>query len=142
MSLKALQWAWMQDLKHSSKIILLALADYASDQGQCFASTKHLAQKCGMARSSICSQLRVLQEKKLLTSIKQHSARGYRQANRYQLSLSPDSVRQSPAVGQGGVREPDSNSINSNKNSNKNVLCPVPGLRLLENENPALKGAI
>lgn len=107
MSLKAWQWAWTQELKHSCKIVLLALADYANDDGQCYASTKHLAQKCGMARSSICEQLRILQQKKLLITIKQHCAQGYRKSNRYQLVQSPAPEHLSPGAGHTYVREPD-----------------------------------
>ncbi len=49
MSLKQSLWVWQQRLKPGPKLVLLALADYANDQGQCYPSLKQLQRKSGFA---------------------------------------------------------------------------------------------
>lgn len=45
--------AWHVALPHADKIVLLALADNANDEGYCFPSSSTLARKCGMDERSI-----------------------------------------------------------------------------------------
>lgn len=44
---------WKLDLPHAEKIVLLALADNASDEGQCYPSNATLMKKCGLEERSI-----------------------------------------------------------------------------------------
>lgn len=44
---------WAVTLPHADKLVLLALADNASDEGACFPSITTLSAKCGMDRSTI-----------------------------------------------------------------------------------------
>lgn len=57
MSLKQTQWAWDLPLKPGLKLVLLALADYANDQGECYPSLKQLQKKSGFARSTLIEHL-------------------------------------------------------------------------------------
>lgn len=50
MSVKALTWAWAQELPTATKIVLMALADHADDDGVCWPGMKGVAAKCGINR--------------------------------------------------------------------------------------------
>ena len=53
MSIKVMAWAWEQEIKPITKIVLLALADHADDDGICWPGIKSIAAKCGLHRVSI-----------------------------------------------------------------------------------------
>lgn len=50
-----MQWAWQQPLRSSTKIVLLALADYADTSGRCWPNIATLAKKCGLSCASFLS---------------------------------------------------------------------------------------
>ncbi|MCT1437160.1 helix-turn-helix domain-containing protein [Brachybacterium paraconglomeratum] len=54
MSYKITRWAWQQDdLPHTPKVVLLALADYAdNEKGECYPSISAIAAKLGYSASS------------------------------------------------------------------------------------------
>lgn len=50
--------AWLEDLPHTRKIVLLALADCAMQStGECFPSVRVLAAKCGLSQSAVRAQI-------------------------------------------------------------------------------------
>lgn len=53
MSLAALSWAWDAELPCARKMVLLALADHADQDNDCFPSQKRLATFCSLARPTI-----------------------------------------------------------------------------------------
>ena len=54
MSLRALTWAWEQELTNSSeKLVLLAIADHANDDGMCWPSMSHVAERCLLSTRQI-----------------------------------------------------------------------------------------
>jgi hypothetical protein len=53
MSVKIMTVVWTLDLPHADKIVLLALADNANDDGYCYPSTTTVSKKCGMAERSV-----------------------------------------------------------------------------------------
>jgi len=55
--------AWNTDLKASTKMVLLALCDNASDEGMCFPSIKTTAKKCSMSTRSVQGHIAKLIEK-------------------------------------------------------------------------------
>jgi hypothetical protein len=61
MSIALMSAAWKAELPTTRKIVLLALADNASDQGECYPSIPALAQQCGMSERSIYQCLRELE---------------------------------------------------------------------------------
>ena len=59
MSIKAMNWAWEQKLPPSSKLILMAIADAADEEGDCWPKVKTIAKKCGVSDRTV---QRVLKE--------------------------------------------------------------------------------
>lgn len=53
MSIRLMTEVWQLDLPHAEKIVLLALADNASDDGECYPSNATLMKKCGLEERSI-----------------------------------------------------------------------------------------
>lgn len=68
---------------HTTKLVLIALADNANDQGVCWPSVPTLAKKCGLTRQGVMAQIGKLEEAKLLT-VERTNGRG----NRYVLNPS------------------------------------------------------
>lgn len=93
MSIKALNWVWQQPIKGNSKLVLLALADCASDDGECWPGIKTIAKKCGISRNTAIGNMRKLKKLGLLASERRYTEAGRRTSNRYTLSLSPEYLR-------------------------------------------------
>lgn len=53
MSIKAMNWAWEQKLPPSSKLILMAIADAADEEGDCWPKVKTIAKKCGVSDRTV-----------------------------------------------------------------------------------------
>lgn len=71
---------------HTQKLVLLALADNANDEGKCWPSIATIARKCQLAERSVYRQLSRLGELNLL----KYSSGGGNKSNRYTLRLTPD----------------------------------------------------
>jgi hypothetical protein len=53
MSIKLMTLAWQVALKHGDKLVLLALADNANDEGLCWPSIATIGRKCGMGECTV-----------------------------------------------------------------------------------------
>jgi hypothetical protein len=53
MSIKLMTKAWELDLKSNEKLVLIAMADHANDDGDCYPSVTKMAVKCGMTRQGV-----------------------------------------------------------------------------------------
>lgn len=54
MSIRALNWAWGQEIRPTEKLLLLALSDHSNDEDfTCWPSLTHLAKKTGMDRATV-----------------------------------------------------------------------------------------
>lgn len=62
MSVRAVSWAFEQKLKTSSKLVLLALADYVGQDGEAYPSIETLESKTSLERKAIFRALRVLKD--------------------------------------------------------------------------------
>ena len=62
---------WETHLSATSKIVLLALADYANEEKECWPSQKKLAEKCGLSYRTVVYQLKYLAKNNYITSEKQ-----------------------------------------------------------------------
>ncbi len=82
MSAEATFWAWRQELKHTTKIVLLALADYNSPSGECYPSSESLAKKTGLSKRQVLREIDVLIETNLMTVTK-----AVGRSNRYHLNI-------------------------------------------------------
>jgi DNA-binding transcriptional MerR regulator len=126
MSINTMSLVWKMAVKGNQKLILLALADHADDEGICWPGVKGIAKKCGVSRSSVIDHLKKLECLGLLSKQKRNDEHGYRRSNLYVLNLditqSPeiqrrknqrrDSDNQSPIIGPSRVQDLDGNNIN------------------------------
>lgn len=89
MSLDALTWAFGQDLDPARKIVLLALADYADDNGRCWPSQETMTAKTSLSVRSIRTHLRALEAEGLIVTTHRSRPDGGRSSNEYTLPLTP-----------------------------------------------------
>lgn len=66
MSIKLMSAVWEMDLPDSEKLVLLALADWAGDDGRCWPSVGQMAKKCSKSERTVQATLRSLCGKGLL----------------------------------------------------------------------------
>lgn len=85
MSLKALTWAFDQELKPDLKIVLLALADYADGDGVCWPGQKSIAAKAGMSERTVREKLSALEELGYIARRRRQNSEGYRSTDEYKL---------------------------------------------------------
>jgi hypothetical protein len=119
MSIKAMNWAWTIRLEPCPKLVLLALADIADDNGRAWPSVRHLADKCGVSGRTIQRVLRDLSGKSipgstpLITITDRHEKNRRQTSSMYSLSLpggEGDKLSPSPARAKlAGHREGDNN---------------------------------
>lgn len=62
MSIALMTQAWKSIFGSTAKMVLLALADNANDQGECFPSVSMLAEKCSLSERAVFKQLDLLEE--------------------------------------------------------------------------------
>ena len=86
MSFKLAGWAWDQQLPAGEKLLLLALADTANDDGECWPGRKRLAVKCGITPRSVTSHIKALQGRGLLRVEEQYRDDGSQTSSRYFLA--------------------------------------------------------
>ena len=66
MSIKVMSWVWEQDLPPLDKIVLMAIADHADDDGYAWPGMKRIAEKCSMEKRTVQRHVEKLQEQQLL----------------------------------------------------------------------------
>lgn len=88
MSNEAITWAFKQQLPTTQKFILVALADYADESGQCFPSHNKTAERVGASRSTVRRAIKQLTEQGYLTYVREQRKDGTFTSNRYSLNLS------------------------------------------------------
>lgn len=89
MSIRASNWAWGQGLPPSQKVLLLALADQADDDGICWPSMKTLAKKICADPRTAQRNMRELEAAKLVSVEPRHRPDGDSTSNIYRLALTP-----------------------------------------------------
>ena len=82
-----MNWAWQQALKPVPKLVLMALADAADDQGICWPSVATLASKVGVSTRTVRRVMQELIRGKLLATEQRYRSDGSCSSNRYRLSL-------------------------------------------------------
>jgi len=86
-SIFAMNWAWQQDLRPTPKLILMALADAADDQGVCWPSVSTVAAKCRVSDRTVRRIMCTLVTQGLLVSDQRYREDGSCSSNRYRLLL-------------------------------------------------------
>lgn len=79
----------MDDLSSSQRWLLVVLASYANKKGECWPSQKSLAEVTGLTRQTVNTCLKVLVEKKYITSRKRKDPAGDLTTNIYRLMVKP-----------------------------------------------------
>lgn len=87
MSNKAMDWAWEQDLPPMEKLVLVAMADNASEDGICWPGQKFVAKKCGIKRESVNRVIKRLIKKGKIKLEHRYDDEGRQKSNRYILDL-------------------------------------------------------
>jgi len=82
-----MNWAWRQALTPTLKLVLMALADAADDQGVCWPSVSTLATKCTVSTRTVQRSLRALIDSRLLIAEARRRRDGSSISNRYRLLL-------------------------------------------------------
>jgi len=80
-----MNWAWRQTLTPTLKLVLMALADSADDQGVCWPSVSTLAKKCSVSTRTVRRSLRVLMDSGMLIAEARRRGDGSSTSNRYRL---------------------------------------------------------
>lgn len=88
MSIKAMNWAFEQDLQPPLKVILLALADWADGDGIAFPGQKSLSAKTSIPERSLRRHIAELEELGYIARRRRTTAGGQRTSDEYKL-LSP-----------------------------------------------------
>lgn len=88
MSYKATAWAYELELPSPRKFVLVALADFADENGTCFPSQHRLMRMTGLGERAVRNSLRALEDEGLIMSVARYED-GRRIPNRYRLSMLP-----------------------------------------------------
>lgn len=86
LSIKIMSAVWELDLPRDEKIVLLAFADHADDDGVCWPAVERIALKCGYSERSIQRKLGPLQDRGLLVEMDPAFVGGRGQMRRFRVS--------------------------------------------------------
>lgn len=99
MSIKAINWAWDQQLPPNSKLILMAIADAADEEGNCWPKIKTIAKKCSVSQRTVQRALKDFISNNFISVTARYSHEGRQVSNNYRLSyLNPYPDNLSPSV--------------------------------------------
>lgn len=87
MSIKATNWVWGLELPPTPKLILMALADEADDDGNCWPSIKRIARKACVSDRTVRRTLKEYGDSGLLKVVPRTRSDGGQSSNNYTLSL-------------------------------------------------------
>ena len=126
MSVKAMAWAWEQNVSSTVKLVLIALADHTDNDGLCWPGQKGIGDKCGIARETVNRALAKLVELKLIEAVRRFDEDGHQRSNRYQLALKrggcvTDDHKGGELESRGGVTDDHTESSLGTINRNTNV---------------------
>ncbi len=83
-----MHWAWSVSLSPAPKLVLMALADEADDQGYCFPGVPHLAAKCSIGERTVQRILRRLARDHYVSIEQRFRKDRARTSNGYRLAVS------------------------------------------------------
>lgn len=110
MSVQAISWALGTAVGDTgAKLLLLALANYADEHGECWPSQARLAQDTELTDRTIRTKLKLLEEGGFLSRERRQSDAGWRTSDYYRLHLSQ------PENTSGRSKAPTGNSCKANR---------------------------
>jgi DNA-binding transcriptional ArsR family regulator len=86
MSVQALSWAFKQPIEHGPKFVLVALANYASEDGECWPSQATIARMTGMDPRTVRRHLADLEQGGYLVRSERKNPDGGRATDIYRLT--------------------------------------------------------
>jgi hypothetical protein len=87
MSVKAMTWAFEQPISGNEKVVLLALADFANDGGECWPSVRRIAEKAYISELTVRRIIALLIDSEFLKLTRRQSNDGRSMSNLYQLQM-------------------------------------------------------
>ena len=87
MSLAAMNWAFMQKLAPTKKMILIALADHCDDEGKCWPGIKNIAKKASVSKRTLQRALTELESEGFLRIEERRRENNSQQSNMYYLNM-------------------------------------------------------
>lgn len=138
MSINLMNEAWSYPLNSHEKIVLLALADCANDEGIAYPGYKSLMKKTGMARATLAKHIKILRELGIIKT-ENHSEFGKgKKVNLYTIS----SINELPYSSEDELKEKIKELRSKNSNTKSSTLEPAkvqnvdPKSSSLEHEPP------
>ena len=124
MSHLAAGWAWQQPCTGTRKLVLLALADHAHDDGRCWPGVQGLAIKCGLGERTMRAALADLAALGLIQSEARYRDDGSQSSNNYALNM------------EGWVPNLHRGGANAAPPPAKSAPAPLPNLHPSESVSP------
>ena len=87
MSVRAMAWAWRQQLSGPEKLVLMAVADHADDDGICWPGNAHIARKCNLSQRSVQRHIKNLIDNGYMTARRRYRETGGQTSNLYVLNV-------------------------------------------------------
>lgn len=72
-------------IKSNKKLLLLALADFSSDEGVCYPSQDTLVKKCGLNKATVNKYIKEMEQENILFQAKRNKKNGGRLSSKYLL---------------------------------------------------------
>lgn len=93
-----MNWAWQQNLSPTPKLVLMALADAANEQGICWPSVSTVAAKCCVSARTVRRVMQKLADRGLIVSEQRYRKDGSCSSNRYRLQLGGGAICHWPLI--------------------------------------------
>jgi hypothetical protein len=131
MSIPAINWAWKQRVgKPSAKLVLAALADYASEDGKCWPSLRTLATRTELSRDTVLRAIRFLKSKNLIIVIRRGTGKSAL-SNLYQLNYKPERLESVKGSAELILRNGSTGRLDSLEASKVSVARSGEGSRMI-----------
>lgn len=98
MSVLVMAWAWSTDAKGADKLLLLAIADRADDDGVCWLGQKNLGAKCGVTDRAIRAGLGRLETAGLIEREHRQRENGSRTSDLIRVLIQPEDSSGRPPI--------------------------------------------
>ena len=104
MSVQAITWALETDLgqNYAAKVLLMALANYADDEGTCFPGREKISAETGLSKRTLTRQVQNLVDWGLITIERRYNG-NIRTSDRYVLGLGANLARANSGQKEGGL---------------------------------------
>lgn len=79
----------LKNLRGTQRFLLITLSSFANKDGECWPSQKHLAEIMGTTRMMVSKNLKVLEDKGYITSVKRDRADGGNTSKLYRINITP-----------------------------------------------------